>query len=144
MHFSSVAFLAILLPVILGVGANNNASSCYGTPLPPLPASASTENRTIPWGTPSFTLPNGTTCCDSLAQVRVGINEIDAQLVELLAQRAAYVREATRFKATLDSRFSFFFSLSAVYEYVFLRSFIFSEMNEDGEEEIMVDTIELG
>ncbi|PVH89256.1 hypothetical protein DL98DRAFT_366231, partial [Cadophora sp. DSE1049] len=79
------------------------ASSCYTSPLPPLPPSASTENRTIPWGTPSFTLPNGTVCCDSLAQVRVGINEINAQLVELLAQRAAYVREATRFKGTLGT-----------------------------------------
>jgi len=33
----------------------------------------------------------------------VGINEINAQLVELLAQRAAYVKEATRFKGTLDT-----------------------------------------
>ena len=28
---------------------------------------------------------------------------MDSQLLELLAQRAAYVREATRFKATLDT-----------------------------------------
>ena len=42
----------------------------------------------------------------------MGINEINAQLVELLAQRAAYVKEATRFKGTLDSRFFFFSSLS--------------------------------
>ncbi|KAL3427140.1 hypothetical protein PVAG01_00649 [Phlyctema vagabunda] len=75
------------------------ASPCYASPLPEL--RNSTENRTIPWGTPSFILPNGTTCCSSLTEVRAGIDVIDSQLVALLAQRAAYVREATRFKATL-------------------------------------------
>ncbi|KAG4435554.1 hypothetical protein IFR05_008965 [Cadophora sp. M221] len=103
MQFPSLLPLAlIVLPIVLGA-SNTNTSSCYGSPLPPLLASASSENRTIPWGTPAFTLPNGTVCCNSLAQVRLGINEINAQLVELLAQRAAYVREATRFKATLDT-----------------------------------------
>ncbi|KAK0102393.1 hypothetical protein ONS95_006013 [Cadophora gregata] len=95
--------LALTTFPISTTASSNNASVCYGTPLPPLPPSTATVNRTIPWGTPSFTLPNGTLCCDSLTQVRAGINVINAQLVELLAQRAAYVREATRFKATLDT-----------------------------------------
>lgn len=61
------------------------ASQCYTSPLPPL--TPSTENRTIPWGSPEFVLPNGTTCCTSLAQVRAGIDDVDAQLLSLLALR---------------------------------------------------------
>ncbi|KAH7351156.1 hypothetical protein BKA65DRAFT_536179 [Rhexocercosporidium sp. MPI-PUGE-AT-0058] len=103
MQFPSLLPLAlIILPTVLCT-PHTNASSCYSSSLPPLPPSISSENRTIPWGTPAFTLPNGTLCCSSLAQVRDGINEINEQLVELLAQRAAFVREATRFKATLDT-----------------------------------------
>lgn len=44
-----------------------------------------------------------TTCCSSLDEVRAGIDVVDAQLLSLLAQRAAFVREATRFKSTHDT-----------------------------------------
>ncbi|KAF9564080.1 hypothetical protein CPC08DRAFT_760470 [Agrocybe pediades] len=72
------------------------AQACYGEPLPEIPAS--TDNRTIPWGTPSI-ISGNSTCCSSLDDVRAGIDTIDAQLLELLSQRVAFVREATRFKA---------------------------------------------
>lgn len=106
--------LAIVLVLAIGTQAgspckssatpstkSNYTAACYDSPLPNL--TASTANRTVPWGTPLFTLPNGTGCCSSLAQIRAGINAIDAELVTLLAQRSGYVLEATRFKATLDS-----------------------------------------
>ena len=38
------------------------------------------------------------TPCDSLADVRSAIDQIDAMLVDLLAERGRYVREAARFK----------------------------------------------
>jgi len=68
--------------------AENYAAPCYSAPLPSL--TPNYENRTIPWGSPSFTLPNGTVCCDTLSQVRIGINAVDDQLLALLAQRVAY------------------------------------------------------
>ncbi|KAH7920602.1 hypothetical protein BV22DRAFT_1020912 [Leucogyrophana mollusca] len=77
------------------------SDKCYYDPLPNIPAS--TANRTIPWGEPTITFANGTTCCSSLDQVRTELDAIDAQLLQVLSQRAAYVAEATRFKATLDS-----------------------------------------
>lgn len=40
------------------------------------------------------------TPCDSLADVRSAIDQIDALLVSLLAERGRYVREAARFKRT--------------------------------------------
>ncbi|KAH9481714.1 hypothetical protein JR316_0006241 [Psilocybe cubensis] len=84
--------------------ATDFAAACYASPLPAssiLPPS--TDNRTVPWGTPSIIFPNGTTCCASLDDVRAGIDAVDDQILALLAQRAAYVREATRFKATRDT-----------------------------------------
>ncbi|QDD90179.1 chorismate mutase [Pseudomonas oryzihabitans] len=36
--------------------------------------------------------------CASLAEVRVAIDELDRQIVHLLAARGAYVRQAARFK----------------------------------------------
>ncbi|KAF8902589.1 hypothetical protein CPB84DRAFT_1775747 [Gymnopilus junonius] len=93
--------LAICLPHVFSVQShpkNDPAHACYLIPLPDLPVAQ--DNRTIPWGTPS--IRNGSsTCCSSLDQVRVGIDAIDLQLLELLSQGgAAFVREATRFKAT--------------------------------------------
>jgi chorismate mutase len=35
-------------------------------------------------------MPNGTLCCGSLDQIRAGIDDVDSQLLELLAQRSAY------------------------------------------------------
>ncbi|KAF8803374.1 hypothetical protein BYT27DRAFT_7195690 [Phlegmacium glaucopus] len=76
------------------------AQACYGEPLPDVPLSK--DNRTVPWATPSIV--NGTsTCCSSLDEVRAGIDAVDAQLLELLSQRAGYVREATRFKVTRNT-----------------------------------------
>ncbi|KAF9450798.1 hypothetical protein P691DRAFT_809496 [Macrolepiota fuliginosa MF-IS2] len=46
---------------------------------------------------------NGGECCSSLDEIRQGIDAVDQQLLALLATRAAYVREATRFKATHDT-----------------------------------------
>jgi chorismate mutase len=79
------------------------AAQCYSLPLPSIPQNITNATRLIPWGAPSFVLPNNTLCCGSLDQVRAGIDAIDTQILGLLAQRAGYVREATRFKATLDS-----------------------------------------
>ncbi|THV51709.1 hypothetical protein BGAL_0101g00110 [Botrytis galanthina] len=100
-------FLAIsslsALTTAISTTPTDAASTCYTSPLPTLCPSLSDATRSIPWGTPSFLLSNGTLCCDSLTQIRAGIDDIDTQLLSLLAQRAAYVREATRFKATLDT-----------------------------------------
>ncbi|KAF8964778.1 chorismate mutase [Flammula alnicola] len=104
-HFqlSSFLVLALALPQVLSGRPNPTkdfAEACYGEPLPDIPLSM--DNRTIPWGAP--TIINGTsTCCSSLDQVRAGIDAIDSQILELLSQRAAFVREATRFKATHDT-----------------------------------------
>lgn len=97
----------LLLPyVLVAVAAmaaktTDYASKCYGATLPS--TTPSTANRTIPLGTSSFTLVNGTLCCSSFTQIRAGIDDVDSQLLELLALRAAYVREATRFKSTLGT-----------------------------------------
>ncbi|PPQ89344.1 hypothetical protein CVT25_003182 [Psilocybe cyanescens] len=102
------------------------ARECYKEPLPAVTPSA--DNRTVPWSTPGIVVnTNGTntTCCSSLDEVRAGIDDVDTKLLALLSQRyaflnlgystkwvvklgpshhdrAAYVREATRFKATRD------------------------------------------
>lgn len=101
-----LALLQYFLSFTFGVFAANSstadfANACYNSTLPS--TTPSTANRTIPWGTPSFTYSNGSTCCSSLAQVRVRIDEIDVKLLRLLSQRAAYVREATRFESTYDT-----------------------------------------
>lgn len=98
--FTSIILSSYITPTIATTTADF-ASRCYSTTLPPL--TPLTENRTIPWSSPSLELSNGTICCDSLDQVRDGIDDIDEQLLGLLALRAGYVREATRFKATLDT-----------------------------------------
>ena len=40
--------------------------------------------------------------CASLAEVRLNIDRIDRQLVGLIAERGAYVRQAAAFKKTAD------------------------------------------
>lgn len=40
--------------------------------------------------------------CNSLEEVRTRIDQIDRQLVALLAERGAYVSQAARFKKTTD------------------------------------------
>ena len=118
--------LIVLIPLIFTAASasspsstNDFASACYNDLLPSIPPS--TTNRTIPWGNPSVK-NEPQTCCSSLDEVRAGIDMVDAQLLKLLAQRyfqrmrvsefwkswilfhrAAYVREATRFKATHDT-----------------------------------------
>ncbi|KAF8863613.1 hypothetical protein BDZ45DRAFT_685850 [Acephala macrosclerotiorum] len=100
MHSTLVALLSLVACV---TAASNSSEVCYGSTLPSLPTTIASENRTIPWGSPALTLQNGTLCCGSLDQVRSGIDEVDTQLLELLSLRAGYVREATRFKATLNT-----------------------------------------
>ncbi|KDR77214.1 hypothetical protein GALMADRAFT_435941 [Galerina marginata CBS 339.88] len=99
-----IVILALYLPHIFPANAQPNhdfAQVCYGDPLPKL--APSQENRTIPWGHPSILNSNGTpSCCSSLDEVRAGIDAVDARILELLSQRAAFVREATRFKASRD------------------------------------------
>lgn len=41
--------------------------------------------------------------CESLEQVRAGIDRLDAQIVRLLAERGAYVLAAARFKHSADA-----------------------------------------
>ncbi|KAI6112000.1 hypothetical protein EDD16DRAFT_1605554 [Pisolithus croceorrhizus] len=89
------------LQLWLAVVRGTSEDSCYYYPLPDLPISPDT--RTIPWGEPTITYPNGTTCCSSLDQVRSELDAINSQLLQLLSTRSAYVREATRFKATEES-----------------------------------------
>lgn len=47
------------------------------------------------WATPS--VDNGK-CCQTLGEVRANIDRIDNALIELMAERGAYVHEAARFK----------------------------------------------
>ncbi|KAF7762505.1 hypothetical protein Agabi119p4_9098 [Agaricus bisporus var. burnettii] len=78
------------------------AQKCYGeSDWPNLHASG--ENRTVSWDEPRMEDDEGKRCCSSLAEVRQGIDAVDEQLLLLLAKRAAYVREAARFKATRDT-----------------------------------------
>lgn len=119
------ACLGILASIVFATSSacsspskNDFAGACYKDPLPSVPPSAA--NRTVPWGSPS--MKNGSqTCCSSLDEVRAGIDKVDAELLKLLSQRyerhlnlsihrdtidvsrAAYVREATRFKPTHDA-----------------------------------------
>lgn len=108
MHFFPPITAILGLNAIVALATTTNGSTdfaapCYASTLPPTPADASSINRPAPWGTASLVLPNGTTCCDSLSQVRAGIDEIDALLEEAIAVRVGLVREAARFKATLGS-----------------------------------------
>lgn len=43
------------------------------------------------------------TDCNSLAEVRERINQLDSRIVPLLAERAGYVRQAARFKRTKNA-----------------------------------------
>lgn len=64
------------------------ASACYQTTLPTI--AASTQNRTIAWGSPSMiTSINGRPWkrCENLDQVRDTLDTIDAQLLQLLSTR---------------------------------------------------------
>jgi isochorismate pyruvate lyase len=58
-------------------------------------AQAADPNAPAFWGSPSV---DGGKCCASLAEVRTHIDEIDGQLIALLAEREKYVAEAGRFK----------------------------------------------
>ncbi|KAH9472675.1 hypothetical protein Pst134EA_003279 [Puccinia striiformis f. sp. tritici] len=50
------------------------------------------------WGRPTITLSNGTTCCDSLSQVREYIDYLDKTILDFFAIRQQFVVEAGRFK----------------------------------------------
>ncbi|KAJ5851704.1 Chorismate mutase [Penicillium soppii] len=78
-----------------------DSASCYGSDVVSTP---STDYRNIPWGSPTvhFSSLNGTltTYCNSLDEIRTALDDIDDQLLDILNRRAAYVKEATRFKST--------------------------------------------
>ncbi|KGO54016.1 Chorismate mutase [Penicillium expansum] len=101
-----VLFGGLTLSTAIGsaANANVNTNACYGSNVISTP---SEDHRPVPWGTPSvhFSSLNGTltTCCDSLDEIRTALDDIDDQILDLLNQRAAYVREATRFKSTRAS-----------------------------------------
>ncbi|KAG1726955.1 chorismate mutase [Suillus paluster] len=95
-----IGFLVAFQILGLVVASSSDPSDkCYFDPLPSIPPS--TDHRNIPWGKPTIKYANGTTCCSSLDEVRDELNNIDAQLLQLLSTRTSYVREATRFKATV-------------------------------------------
>ncbi|KAF9011826.1 chorismate mutase [Cyathus striatus] len=98
-RFATVAITVLCYTrIITGSTSGDFASDCYREQLHDLLSSSA--NRTVPWGRPSITNADNTTCCSSLDEVRVGIDEIDTQLLNLLSQRTEFVREATRFKAS--------------------------------------------
>ncbi|OQE40116.1 hypothetical protein PENCOP_c006G03408 [Penicillium coprophilum] len=100
MPFLLVAFLAL---AVAGSIANASTNTCYGSNVISTP---SADHRPVPWGTPSVHFSsNGTptTCCDSLDEIRTALDDIDNEILSLLNRRAAYVREATRFKSTRAS-----------------------------------------
>ncbi|KAJ5104422.1 hypothetical protein NUU61_001769 [Penicillium alfredii] len=106
MLMQEVLSLLPLLPLVAApVIKPSSVDSCYGTTLPSL--APSTDHRLVPWRFPSvhFSALNGTlsTCCESLNEIRTVLDQIDDQLLDLLNRRAAYVREATRFKSTRAS-----------------------------------------
>ncbi|CAE6414458.1 unnamed protein product [Rhizoctonia solani] len=86
--------------------ASNQAfdAVCYGSPLPNIPPA--NDTRPIPWGTSGVQLANGTSCCDSVEEVRAGIRVVDTQILKLLGERAEYVKEAGRFKLNRTSVFN--------------------------------------
>jgi isochorismate pyruvate lyase len=57
--------------------------------------------RLLKGGSPRLKQEKPMTPCDSLADVRSAIDQIDQMLVGLLAERGRYVREAARFKPQL-------------------------------------------
>ncbi|KAJ6185699.1 hypothetical protein N7519_007000 [Penicillium mononematosum] len=102
---SRVLFGFLTLSTAIGSTTNANVNNaCYGSNVSSAP---SADHRPVPWGTPSvhFSSLNGTitTCCDSLDEIRTALDDIDDQILDLLNRRAAYVREATRFKSSRAS-----------------------------------------
>lgn len=86
MQISFSAAVMLYSAVFANASNGTNATSqCYSVTLPAL--TASSANRTVPWGSPALVLSNGTTCCDSLDEVRAGIDDVDTQLLSLLALR---------------------------------------------------------
>lgn len=79
------AQLALCTVILASPHARSITDLCYYTPLPSVPVSSA--NRTVPWGQPTIQYANGTTCCSSLDQVRSALNDIDAQLLQLLSTR---------------------------------------------------------
>lgn len=52
----------------------------------------------VVWGYPGILLANGSTCCDSLSQVRDYIDYLDQTILDYLSIRQQFVVEAGRFK----------------------------------------------
>ena len=82
------AYLSFLVWVALVLAASPNQTfdaGCYASPLPNIPPA--NDTRPIPWGTPGLKLENGTSCCDSIEEVRAHIGTIDTQILKLLGER---------------------------------------------------------
>ncbi|CAE6537101.1 unnamed protein product [Rhizoctonia solani] len=95
----------VWVTLALAVASNQTFDAeCYNSPLPNIPPA--NDTRSIPWGTPGVELANGTTCCDSIEEVRARIADTDQQILQLLGERAGYVREAGRFKSNRSSVFN--------------------------------------
>ncbi|WP_235720761.1 chorismate mutase [Magnetospirillum molischianum] len=60
----------------------------------------SSEAASSAEGQPQSNSPPAAVSCDSLDEVRTNIDRIDRMIVPLLAERAAYVAQATKFKQT--------------------------------------------
>ncbi|QSZ33330.1 hypothetical protein DSL72_002918 [Monilinia vaccinii-corymbosi] len=103
MKLTTISSALVLALAPLSTIAEDRAAACYDLPLPIPSTRTQGVNLTTPWAQPFIQYPNGTTCCSSIEEVRAGINSLNDQILALLAQRAEFVREATRFKATIDS-----------------------------------------
>ncbi|KAH7341426.1 hypothetical protein B0J17DRAFT_625943 [Rhizoctonia solani] len=107
MTSSRPTILSFLVWAALVLAAPSNQTfdaGCYAPSLSNIPSA--NDTRPIPWGTPGVKLKNGTSCCDSVDEVRAHIGTIDAQILKLLGKRAGYVREAGRFKPNRTAVFN--------------------------------------
>lgn len=97
---------SLLTVMVTSATASNQTfdAACYDSPLPEL--TPANDTRSVPWGSPGVQLADGTTCCDSIEEVRTRIGEVDIQILKLLGERAGYVREAGRFKPNRASVFN--------------------------------------
>lgn len=96
MLFTSISWLFAFIFFIKGGNSvrtlsprEDRTSVCFNDSLPS--KTPSDTVRTTPWGTSSvhFSSLNGTlsTCCESLDDVRLALDEIDTQLLQLLNRR---------------------------------------------------------
>lgn len=106
LSISTLLVTVLTLATSISAARVQHERVCYGLRLPTIPDSINLENRTVPFAPSSLVLPNGTTCCDNLLQIRDGVAAVDAQILQLLGVRSGYGREAVRFKPTFDGKFT--------------------------------------